>query len=107
MLSVTESCFTHNPRSAMAQLKSFFTKMFLDFKSRWAMPGLPARQRQNVRIPSVPMPLAGVTLGSDDLHVKMRQTVDDGFGHLGAQIGRNGARRQKVKERSVLVEFGD
>ena len=33
--------FTQRPRSAMTQVRSFFTRMFRDFRSRWAIAGLP------------------------------------------------------------------
>ena len=32
---------TQRPRSAMTQVRSFLTRMFLDLRSRWAMAGLP------------------------------------------------------------------
>ena len=32
---------TQSPRSAMAQDRSLFTRIFLDFRSRWAIPGFP------------------------------------------------------------------
>lgn len=41
MVLSTESCFTARPRSAMAQLSFLFTRMFLDFRSRCAIAGLP------------------------------------------------------------------
>lgn len=41
MVSVAESCRTAKPRSAMAQVQFFFTRMFLDLRSLWAMPGFP------------------------------------------------------------------
>ena len=39
--SVSASCLTQRPRSAIAQVKSFFTRMFFDLRSRCAIPGLP------------------------------------------------------------------
>lgn len=42
MVSVAESWRTAKPRSAMQQVPFFFTKMFLDFRSLWAIAGLPA-----------------------------------------------------------------
>lgn len=44
MVSEAESWRTANPRSAMAQLQFFFTRMFLDFRSLWAMPGFPGEK---------------------------------------------------------------
>lgn len=41
IVSVMDSCRTASPRSAMAQVPFFFTKMFLDLRSRCAMPGFP------------------------------------------------------------------
>ena len=32
---------THRPRSAMTQVRSFLTRIFLDLRSLWAMAGLP------------------------------------------------------------------
>jgi hypothetical protein len=45
MVSVTASWRTARPRSAMAHMPFFFTRMFFDFKSRWAIPGFPGRNK--------------------------------------------------------------
>lgn len=44
MVSVAESWRTARPRSAMQHVPFFFTRMFLDFRSLWAMAGFPAEQ---------------------------------------------------------------
>lgn len=49
MVFSTESCFTARPRSAMAQLSFLFTRMFLDFRSRCAMAGLPVHRKRKQR----------------------------------------------------------
>lgn len=41
MVSEVELCLTAKPRSAMAAVPFFFTRMFLDFRSLWAMAGFP------------------------------------------------------------------
>lgn len=41
MVSVAESWRTARPRSAMQHVPLFFTRMFLDFRSLWAMAGFP------------------------------------------------------------------
>lgn len=41
MVSVAESWRTARPRSAMQQVPFFFTRMFFDFKSLWAIAGFP------------------------------------------------------------------
>lgn len=41
MVSVAESWRTARPRSAMQHVPFFFTRMFLDFRSLWAMAGFP------------------------------------------------------------------
>lgn len=48
MVFSTESCFTARPRSAMAQLSFLFTRMFLDFRSRCAIAGLPVDRESTV-----------------------------------------------------------
>lgn len=45
-MSVAESCLTANPRSAMQHVPFFFTNIFLDFKSLWAIAGLPVREKK-------------------------------------------------------------
>lgn len=58
MVSVVDSWRTASPRSAMAQVLFFFTRMFLDLRSRWAIPGLPrGRQREldYLKITEVPL----------------------------------------------------
>lgn len=48
-MSVAESCLTANPRSAMQHVPFFFTNIFFDFKSLWAIAGLPVR-REKIKI---------------------------------------------------------
>lgn len=48
MVLSTESCFTASPRSAMAHVSFLFTRMFLDFRSRWAMAGFPVTARETI-----------------------------------------------------------
>lgn len=45
IVSVIDSWRTARPRSAMAHVPFFLTRIFLDLRSRWAMPGLPAREQ--------------------------------------------------------------
>lgn len=47
-MSVAESCLTANPRSAMQHVPFFFTNMFFDFKSLWAIAGLPVKEKKIV-----------------------------------------------------------
>lgn len=46
IVSVAESCLTANPRSAMQHVPFFFTNMFFDFKSLWAIAGLPVKEKK-------------------------------------------------------------
>lgn len=46
IVSVAESCLTANPRSAMQHVPFFFTNIFFDFKSLWAIAGLPVREKK-------------------------------------------------------------
>lgn len=46
IVSVAESCLTANPRSAMQHVPFFFTSMFFDFKSLWAIAGLPVKEKR-------------------------------------------------------------
>lgn len=41
MVSVAESWRTARPRSAIQQVPFFFTRMFFDFRSLWAIAGFP------------------------------------------------------------------
>lgn len=41
MVSVAESWRTARPRSAMQQVPFFFTRMFFDLRSLWAIAGFP------------------------------------------------------------------
>ena len=38
---IVSTYLTQRPRSAMTQVRSFLTRMFLDLRSLWAMAGLP------------------------------------------------------------------
>lgn len=49
MVSVAESWRTARPRSAIQQVPFFFTRMFFDFRSLWAMAGFPGEGLSRVR----------------------------------------------------------
>lgn len=46
IVSVTDSWRTARPKSAIAQVPFFFTRMFFDLRSLCAMPGFPTGQHQ-------------------------------------------------------------
>lgn len=60
IVSVAESCLTANPRSAMQHVPFFFTNIFFDFKSLWAIAGLPVREKNksNISVKKTPNQLA-------------------------------------------------
>lgn len=45
IVSVAESCLTASPKSAIQQVPFFFTKIFFDFKSLWAIAGFPRKPK--------------------------------------------------------------
>lgn len=51
IVSVMDSWRTARPRSAMAHMPFFLTRIFLDLRSRWAMPGLPAQITHHYNLP--------------------------------------------------------
>lgn len=118
MVSVTESCRTASPRSAMAHMPFFFTRIFLDFRSLCAIPGLPAGDGKrryslcsntgqvihlcNRSLISSPDSCSH-TLRADDLHVQVGQATGCGQGQLDHALNGHGVAVQVVKEGAVLV----
>ena len=104
-VSVAASKRTARPRSPMAQLPLAFTKMFFDFRSRWAMAGLPVNEQQTIIDVSLPMVIftTSFTLGADDFHVQVRQSSGNRQGHTHHRVGVDCRAIQVVEERTVFV----
>ena len=99
-------CRTQRPRSAMASDRSRLTRMFLDFKSRWAIAGLPEKKRSLFSV-VFSQRMVCTTFGADDGHVEVWQPRGDRQRHLDHLRGRYHVAIQVVEQRPVFVVFGN
>ena len=121
-LSVSALCRTHSPRSAMAQVKSFLTRIFFDLRSRWAIAGFPKIRIEfslwfkRMQAPNWTFLITkwysllsfikvNYTLCADDRHMKMGKSSRNRKRHIDQLFRGNNILWYVVKQGAVRVVF--